>query len=1202
MCQIQTRTVITLLACTMFLRGMPHALAFEAATLTTNQSNKASWHDMTFESRFDSPPIVMMGPVSFNGGDPSTLRIRNVVEEGFQFQIDEWDYRDGSHTEESLSYLAVEAGVLDLDGIPAIAGRIESVGFSLQSFTFDTPFQSPPVILFQIEASDTSPALVVRPRRITAAGFQLRIQAEEKNRTRLTPRPVHFIALEQGQYLQSNGQPIIVGTTGEQVTHSWFNIEFPTPLSDPVFLAHMQSTFGGNTASLRHRRLDERGVQVKVEEEQSLDTEVSHIKENVGFIVIGAVADHDEDGLPDNWEIVHGLDPTNPSDAETDQDGDGTTNLEEFAAGTDPHEYDGTIDGGIVRLVTENESAYEKELLHASFLLRRAKSDAPIEIKLVIESHPDSSKSNAAPSDYRLIDSNGAPLANPIALGVGQRSIQILVAPIRDSLIEVPETLRLRIAPSDHYEVSEEDSVEITIFDATNTPANERLFVATLRKEGDIETNGSGLSTIRLQGDNQLGIVNLAFDGLTSIQTAVHLHIANPVSGPPVESLELGQVIDHWWTVRATQFLTSDQEALDALINGRIYVNVHSANFPAGEIRGDYRQQEGAVEFELPDSPSPLADLNPEDLDRDISRFLMQSTFGPTPELMSSVRRTINQAGDRGTGLKNWLDVQMNPTSRPAISLLALTKAADQHEASFYSEGKPRLRSHNLRHGWWVMAAKGSDHLRQRVAFALSQIFIISTKDSLINNRHYGAAHFYDMLSQGAFGSYRELLEGVTKHPIMGHYLSHLRNQKDVLDEDGNVLVSPDENFAREIMQLFSIGLVERHPDGTIQLDRQGLPISTYDQNDITELARVMTGMSFSKRNIPRNSNIVRENTRFNYGNGSRVFQDQWIHPMRFFEGFHDQAEKTLVGGHQTKASQGGEKDLDEALDALANHPNTAPFISRLLIQRLVTSNPSRAFVYRASKVFTETKGNLGEVVATILLDPEARSLEMAQRVDAGKQKEPIIRYLALCRALDVKSQLPLSNLTQFGYPRTELNKFPSGTSQYRMGNTDTRLSQTPQGAPTVFNWFLPDFTVAGPLAAAGLVAPEFQVTTESQVIRSANAHYTLVFNRNGQGGVRLPEQESATDDNMIPDFTAYSDLLEVAEANNATKAEEAALLVDYTDLLLNGGNLKAVSHGKIGRTSRQIMVEAVADTSTRNKAATAIYLFITSPEYITQK
>ena len=1186
----------------MILGTLPQSLAFEAATLTTDQGNKASWHQMVFDTKFETRPVVAMGPLSYNGGDPSTIRIRNVTKEGFQFQIDEWDYRDGSHTEENLSYLAVHPGLLDLDGIPAIAGRLEGVGGTLQSFTFDKPFQSPPVMLFQIEASNTSPALVVRPRRITAKGFQVRIQAEEANRTRLTPRPVHFIALEPGQYLQSNGQPIIVGTTGRKVTHAWNNVKFSTPLSDPVFIAHMQSTFGANTASIRHRRLTETGVQIKVEEEQSLDTEVSHITEEVGFIVIGAIADRDEDGLPDSWELAHALDPENPADAKTDLDGDGLSNLDEFVQGSDPNEYDGVINGGIIRLVTDNDSAYEKELLNGSFKIRRAMSDAPIEIELELSGNPDPSKGSASSTDYQLLDIEGNELANPVALGVGQRTLQILVAPVRDSLVEVPETLHIQISSTNHYDVSDMNSVEITLYDATNTPSNERLFVATLRSEGEAETKASGLSTIRLQGDNQLGLVNLAFDGLSSIQTAVHLHIANPVSGPPVESLELGQVTDHWWTVRATQFLTSDQEALDALINGRIYVNVHSANYPAGEIRGDYRQQKGAVEFTPPTPPTPLARLSSEDLDRDISRFLMQSTFGPTPELISAVRKNIDQAGDRGTGMKNWVEDQMDAASTPSISLFELTKAADRHEASFYDDNDFRLRSHNLRHGWWLMAAKGSDHLRQRVAFALSQIFVISTKDSLIRNRHYGAAHYYDMLSKGAFGSYRELLEGVTKHPIMGHYLSHLRNQKDVLDEDGNVLVSPDENFAREIMQLFSIGLVERHPDGTIQLNRQGLPISTYDQNDITELARVMTGMSFSKRNIPRNSDVVRENTRFNYGNGNRAYQDQWVHPMKFFEGFHDQAEKQLVGGHVTKPFQGGEKDLDDALDALANHPNTAPFISRLLIQRLVTSNPSRSYVYRVSSVFRDSKGNLGKVVKSILLDEEARSLETAERVDAGKQKEPIIRFLALCRALDVKSQLALADLSDFGYPNTELAKFPKGTSQYRMGNTDSRLSQTPQGAPTVFNWFLPDFTVAGPLAASGLVAPEFQATTESQVISSVNAHYTLIFNRNGQGGIRLPKQDSATDDNLIPDLSAYKELLEKAVANGATETEKAALLVDFTDLLLGGGNLRARSQEQIGRTPRQIMIEAVAAISKNNKIATAIYLYISSPEYITQK
>ncbi len=1174
-------------------------MAFEAGNLSVNQPNKTAWHAVTFDSPFDTPPVVVLGPLSFNGGDPSTLRSRSISTTGFEFQIDEYDYKDGSHTTEDLSYLAVAPGVIDIEGIPAIAGRLEEIGKSFQKVEFEKPFESNPVILFQVESHEAGPALVARARNVSSTGFEIRIQAEEKNQGPLPPQTVSFIALETGDYFLAHGQPISVGTTGNRVTHNWFSIAFEMPMDEPIFLAHTTTSDGGNTAGLRYRRLDENGVQVKVEEEQSLDAEIGHITEEVGYVVIGGLVDTDEDGLPNAWERRHGLDPEDPSDALQDNDGDGRSNRQEFADRTDPNEFDGKLDGGTIRLTTENPNAYEKELLNGSFRLTRTGSDAAVPVHLVFEHPSDPTKGFATADDYLLVDSQGTPLPNPIPLEVDQRNLDVYVVPIRDSEIEVPETLIVRILPSPTYQLSSRHTAEIVIRDATNTPENERLFVATLTSEGGAETTASGLSTIRVQGDNSFGLVNLGFSGLTSAQTAVHIHIANPISGPPVESLDLGQVRDHFWVIRAAQFLTTDQAVLDALVQGQLYVNVHSAEYPAGEIRGDYRQQRGSVEFTLPEPASDYESLSGEALERDIARFLQQATFGPTPALMAEVKAHIAAEGDRIGGMARWIQKQME--DHAPISLLALTQATDRQEAALAGEDF-RIRSHNLRHGWWAMAVAGHDPLRQRVAFALSQIFVVSTRDSLVNNRHYGAAHYYDMLANGAFGSYRNLLEGVARHPIMGHYLSHLRNQKKILDDEGAVLVSPDENFAREIMQLFSIGLVQLHPDGAIRLNAQGLPISTYNQTDITELARVFTGLSFSRRNWPRNSDTVRVNNNFNYGNGSRYFQAQWLHPMKFFESRHDQDPKTLLGEHTLRRFQGGERDLDAALDILTAHPNTAPFICRRLIQRLVCSNPSPGYLYRVSTVFTESDGDFGSVIPAILLDPEARNLTAADRVDAGKQKEPIIRYLGLMRALNVRSELPLADLVEHGYSREELAKFPRGTSLYRMGNTDNRLGQTPQGAPTVFNWFLPDFTVAGPLAAAGLVAPEFQLTTESQVVNAANAHYTLLFNRFGQGGVRFPGPGSNRVDDMKPDLTPFLELLEAAEDNNATPREAATLLIDFADILFSGGTLKARSDGQIGTTSRDIMIDAVAATRRNNKVKTALYLYVTSPDYITQK
>ena len=310
----------------------------------------------------------------------------------------------------------------------------------------------------------------------------------------------------------------------------------------------------------------------------------------------------------------------------------------------------------------------------------------------------------------------------------------------------------------------------------------------------------------RLRGDNAAALIDISFSGLTAPQTGVNVRVASPEDGPIVRSLPPGQVTNVQWELRAAQFLANDQDVLDALLAGSLYANVETSGFTTGEIRGSFRQQSGSTLFEIPPDPPPIATLTGEALDRDLVRFLTQASFGPTTADLDVLRQDVqDNGGDRIAGMSAWIDRQLNPTMTPASSLLDYTLAS----AQLY-DGNSRDR----RGGWWLFAIYGPDQLRQRMAFALSQIFVTSDSNAKVNQMYLGAADYYDMLIDGAFGSYRDLLLDVSLHPIMGQFLSSLRNQKQLFDDEGQVISSPDENYAREIMQLLSFGLVERHPTG----------------------------------------------------------------------------------------------------------------------------------------------------------------------------------------------------------------------------------------------------------------------------------------------------------------------------------------------------------------------------------------------------
>ena len=431
------------------------------------------------------------------------------------------------------------------------------------------------------------------------------------------------------------------------------------------------------------------------------------------------------------------------------------------------------------------------------------------------------------------------------------------------------------------------------------------------------------------------------------------------------------------------------------------------------------------------------------------SRFLTQASFGPTSAEITRLSAMSYSA---------WLDEQFaKPQSlhRDYMNLAAADLAATGGTIS----------QTNFFDSYWTQAISGDDQLRQRAAFALSQIFVVSFTDTTLRNQPRGVAAYYDTLGANAFGNFRNLLEAVALHPMMGVYLSHLKNQK----EDPSTGRVPDLNFAREVTQLFTIGQYKLNVDGTVVTGTDGKAVTAYVPADLEGLSQVFTGWSWYAG--PQITD--RTNRRF-FGNDANVERD-W-RPMQDYNqfaantNFHSISAKRFLGVNipaQTLATADTKGDLKIALDTLFNHPNVGPFIGKQLIQRLVTSNPSPQYVARVAAAFNDNgSGKRGEMKAVwkaILLDPEARSVSTSNSV--GKLREPVVRLANFMRAFNARST--------------------SGRFQ-GIGNTDaaaTRLNQTPMFAPTVFNFYRPGYVPSSkPIADAGLVAPEFQIVHDVSV------------------------------------------------------------------------------------------------------------------------
>jgi uncharacterized protein (DUF1800 family) len=539
-----------------------------------------------------------------------------------------------------------------------------------------------------------------------------------------------------------------------------------------------------------------------------------------------------------------------------------------------------------------------------------------------------------------------------------------------------------------------------------------------------------------------------------------------------------------------------------------------------------------------PPPPPPVLRLS----SAETGRFLTQSTFGPTDTEIEALR---------DSSFSSWITAQQNQP----LGASGLTYMDDRLVVLRAANAQANLNATHFYEYFWREATTAPDQLRQRVKFALSQMFVVSFADPAVDPR--GMASYYDMLGKNAFGNYRTLLEDVSLHPMMGVYLTHLANTK----EDPVTGRTPDENYAREVMQLMSLGVFALNNDGTVKKDAAGNSVLSYTPTDISELAKVFTGFSWY--------NATPTNSTFTGGSRNNA---SYVTPMIPYASFHSVSAKTFLGTTiPASATSDPTGDLKTALDTIFNHPNVGPFVAKHMIQRLVTSNPSPAYVDRVATIFNNNgsgvRGDMAAVVRAVLLDAEARNMSAGNDANYGKVREPIVRLGNLMRS--------------FGATSTSGNWLVGSTSG------STSFGQSPLAAPSVFNFYRPGYSPPNTkIGNAGLVAPEMQIVDEVTVAGYANTLQNTV-----NAGIGTGNDVKAT-------LTA-----EVAVAG------DPAALAERMNTLLLYGSMSAGLKQRIVDSVTGVAVpaatgtnQATIDTALLNRAKLAIYLTMVSPDYLIQR
>jgi len=531
------------------------------------------------------------------------------------------------------------------------------------------------------------------------------------------------------------------------------------------------------------------------------------------------------------------------------------------------------------------------------------------------------------------------------------------------------------------------------------------------------------------------------------------------------------------------------------------------------------------------------------------SRFLAQATLGVDLAYVTTVSDMTYEA---------WIDAQFAlPAVLPEQTYGQLTQDFydEAREMYFDNGGEGSYSGPNANHfqfAWWHRNTNNNDLLRQRITLALSEIFSFS---HLFTSDDWGegSGYFYDTLANNAFGNFENLLMDVTLQPMMGMYLTYYNNPKSDLD----VNQFPDENYAREIMQLFTIGLDKLNLDGSYILDSGGNRIPTYDNDDVAEFAKVFTGLSCGEALYGITPNFGLEFS----------IADKGV-PMAMYDAHHEPGPKYLLNGYTIPAGQPGMQDVQDAVSHLFNHPNVAPFISYRLIQRLVKSNPSSSYISAVASTFNNNgvgvRGDMKAVIKTILLHSEARTCMWINNPHQGKLREPMIRYYNLL------NQVSLNN--------------PSGFN-WNTGDSYRRFTyQAPLTAYSIFNFFYPDFPPNGPIADAGLVGPEFQIHDSYTSVGYTNQLDSFIRENNSV----YDNLEALGIDATTIDFSNLQYL-----------AKDSETLLNHLD--------KTFTHGQLSNPSRLIIKEAIESFPTDasgllNRSKIALWLVLVSPDYAVLK